>query len=98
MNASTSGVLSRSVSLPSPSRQGLLGRESDDELDKRLGVADFLRELPLRWKAEPLFAVCKSSELLTTPDIDCKSFNGRTKLTFGPKIGDQELLLLNLIC
>lgn len=52
VNACISGLLGRArVFSSSPSsmesRRGLLIWESDEELERRLGVVDFLRELPL---------------------------------------------------
>lgn len=65
VNASTSGLNSLSLSsFPSSleSRRGLLGWESEDELERRCGVADFLLALPLKW----LSVLFRSSDSLVT--------------------------------
>ena len=71
VKASTLGLKGRLLPSSSPvePRRGLFTKESDEELDNRLGVEDFLRALPLLW-VEPLLGGAESSSPLTTHAVE----------------------------
>lgn len=82
VNASTSGLNTRlepslSSLPPFDSKRGRLGRDSEEELDRRLGVEDFRRELPL---------ICVEFVLLLPSVLSVSS--GLVVVMVAPEVGE----------